>query len=135
MSLLIAVTNTFAPDGVTGPDWIDSAITAALAGGGIFLLGRLAITGQWQLIRASQERNETLEDRVDKLEAEKEELAVRLDRSLDGHRECEAHLHEHKIESAAELAGLRLRIADLERIIERRNLKRRDQDHDQGEPS
>lgn len=99
---------------------IDGTVTTIVAGGSIYLLGKLAISGQWQLIKAGNERNKSLESRLDDLEGDKVSLSKRLDKALEGHRQCEDRLAAHQREAASEWAAMQMRIGELERIIERR---------------
>lgn len=88
------------------PDLIGSLAQLALALGGLWAVVRLVVSVQFKMIQTAQDRNSTLEAKVERLEE-------RLDSEVDGHFECQRQLQAHKLKSSAEIAALQASVETL----------------------
>ena len=88
------------------PDLIGSLAQLALAIGGLWAVVRLVVTVQFKMIQTAQDRNTTLESKMERLEA-------RLDIEIEGHFECQRQLQAHKLKSSAEIAALQSSVETL----------------------
>lgn len=83
-----------------------SVTQLALALGGLWAVTRLVISVQFRMLNNAYDREAVLELRIDKLEADRE-----IER--DAHHQCREELHEHKLESSAQIAALQTSVEHL----------------------
>lgn len=95
-------------DGFDAIDWssivgngIGQIVAAIIA---VMALGRLILWAQTRLLDAAMKRTSTLEQRLEKVEKQRDEAHAE-------HLECREELSRHKIDAASELSELRISTA------------------------